>query len=93
MPAKSVDVVHAGLIHIGDGPDELIQRDWLPLLASIKKALKEDGLVLIDDGGDPPIERVRAVMKMAGFKEVKMVQGRHTDAQHPCFVAAFTPEK
>lgn len=93
MPAKSVDVVHAGLIHIGDGPDELIQRDWLPLLASIKKALKEDGLVLIDDGGDPPIERVRAVMKMAGFKEVKMVRGRHTDAQHPCFVAAFTPEK
>ncbi len=92
MPAQSVDVVHAGLIHIGDGPDELIQRDWLPLLASIKKALKKDGLLLIDDGGDPPIERVRTVMKMAGFKEVKMVTGQNTDSKHPCFVAAFAPE-
>ena len=93
MPANSVDVVHAGLIHIGDGPDELIQRDWLPLLASIKKALKQNGVLLIDDGGDPTIERVRAVMKMAGFKEVKMIMGEHTDSTHPCFVVAFTPEK
>ncbi len=93
MPAESVDVVHAGLIHIGDGPDELIQRDWLPLLASIKKALKKGGLLLVDDGGDPPIDRVRTVMKMAGFKEVKLILGQHTDSKHPCFVAAFTPEK
>ncbi len=93
MPAQSVDVVHTGLIHIGDGSDELIKRDWLPLLASIKKALKKDGLLLIDGRGEPSIERVRVIMKMADFKEVKMIQGGYTDAQHPCFVAAFTPEK
>ncbi len=93
MPADSVDVVHAGLIHIGEGPDELIQRDWLPLLASIKKALKKGGLLLVDDGGNPPIDRVRAIMKMAGFKEVKVIQSQHTDRQHPCFVAAFAPEE
>ncbi|MGM9998794.1 MAG: class I SAM-dependent methyltransferase [Candidatus Bruticola sp.] len=92
MPANSVDVVHAGLIHIGDGPEELLQRDWLPLLGSIKKALKPGGLLLVDDGGDPTIERVRYVMKMAGFKEVSLVLGSNTDSKRPCFVAAFTPE-
>ncbi|MGM9993081.1 MAG: hypothetical protein ACI376_09625 [Candidatus Bruticola sp.] len=91
MLENSVDIVHAGLIHIGDGPEELLKRDWLPLLSSIKKALKPGGLLLIDDGGDPPIERVRYVMNMAGFKEVRLVNGSNTDPKRPCFVASFKP--
>ncbi|MBQ7567495.1 class I SAM-dependent methyltransferase [bacterium] len=70
LPENSVDFIHPGLVHIADGPDELVERDWLPLLASMKKALKPGGLLIIDNGGTPPLEKVRSVMARAGFEEV-----------------------
>lgn len=89
MPPASVDVIHAGLIHIGDGEEKLLERDWLPLLESMKNALKPGGMVLIDDGGDPSIERVRSVMARAGFKEYSYYPASHKDPRRPSFVAAF----
>ena len=70
LPENSVDFIHPGMVHIGDGPEETWQRDWIPLLASMKKALKPGGLIIIDNGGSPPIDAVRRLMDKAGFEEV-----------------------
>ncbi len=92
IPAGSVDIAHVGLDYLGEGPYEQIRRDGLPFLASIKKALKKDGWLLVDSPSQPSPDRVRTFMKMAGFKEVKAISKPHTDWSTPYFGAAFTSE-
>lgn len=84
LPANSVDIIHPGLVHIGDGPEEIWQRDWLPILATMKKALKPGGLIIIDNGGSPTIDVVRRLMERAGFVEVAYTEehGSSGDGSH-----------
>ncbi len=95
LPPNSIDFIHPGGLHIGDGDDETVKEFWLPWLESAKNALKKDGLLLIDDGGSPSLEKVRLVMNQAGFREVKVLQGEvgpGSDAP-PSFCASYRPIK
>ena len=94
LPPNSVDIIHPGLVHLADGPDELIERDWLPLFASMKRALRPGGLILVDNGGSPTLDKVRKVMEMAGFEEVAVTYEPHEAAPGcPIYYASYRVKK
>ncbi len=91
LPAESVDIVHEAGIHVGVGTPETLERETIPWLKSVKKALRPGGIMVLDDCGYPSLEGLRRVMARAGFEELKVVDlsVAGTPATQPDFVAAF----
>ena len=91
LPAESVDIVHEAGIHVGVGTPETLDRETIPWLKSVKKALRPGGIMVLDDCGYPSLEGLRRVMHRAGFEELQVVDlsVAGTPATQPDFVAAF----
>ena len=91
LPAESVDIVHEAGIHVGVGTPETLDRETIPWLKSVKKALRPGGIMVLDDCGYPSLEGLRRVMDRAGFEELQVVDlsSAGTPATQPDFVAAF----
>ncbi len=95
LPENSVDYIHPGMVHIADGPEERMESDWVPLINSFKKALKPGGILIIDNGGEPPLERVRHLMQLTDMEEVA-VHYNEQIGQHdpfPVYYAAYRVKK
>jgi len=73
------------------GTPETLERETIPWLKSVKKALRPGGIMVLDDCGYPSLEGLRRVMARAGFEELKVVDlsVAGTPATQPDFVAAF----
>jgi len=73
LPAASVDIVHEAGIHVGDVSPDWFQRNQLPWLLSVRRALRPGGILIVNDSGRPGLEVVRSAMRRAGFEEDRLV--------------------
>lgn len=80
LPSQSLDMITMIGVHLGPGLTQLYKDFTLPWLRSMARALRPDGIMVIDDG-DAALLRLGAIPKVeaAGFTKLVLLRG----ADHP----------
>ncbi len=91
LPPESVDVIHEAGVHVGQVPESSTIEPQLAWLASVRRALRPGGILILSDSGSPPIDQVRRIMRKAGFQEYRLaLLGPPADPGRPQdFVVSF----
>jgi len=72
LPPASADVIHEAGVHVGQVPESGPIEQQLAWLASVRRALRPGGVLILSDSGSPPLDQVRRVMRKAGFQEYRL---------------------
>lgn len=96
LPAGSVDIIVMTGVHMASGLDEWYETETLPWLRAMSLALRDGGILVIDDGNQDLIEEKKDLVgkvERAGFKSLTLRKG----AEHPRapseWIAVFRVDK
>lgn len=96
LPENSVDIIVMTGVHMASGLDEWYETETLPWLRTMSVALRDGGVLIIDDGNQDLVEEKKDLVgkvERAGFTSLALRKGKEHPRAPSEWIAVFRVDK